>query len=192
MLRRILVCSLLCLAPPAHAGDRDPVRVPPATRGAEAVLIHVDSHGVLNADSAATFGRRKFEGAVRLPGATLDLRSRASGKASLAPVAISLPAGPRIAVLRVADLPATPLYAFGKTTVAAQDWRLVAGESSRDPKDLSFADRSALQGLRGFPRVRRSALDTMLVLRIDGQEESPTFSVGGGVAAAVWNAIPHR
>ena len=37
------------------------------------------------------------------------------------------------------------------------------------------------------PRVRRSALSAALVLRIDGQEDSPLLSVGGGgVAAAMW------
>jgi hypothetical protein len=36
------------------------------------------------------------------------------------------------------------------------------------------------------PRV----LDTTLVFRLDGQDESPVFSVGGGVAASIWQAIP--
>ena len=41
------------------------------------------------------------------------------------------------------------------------------------------------------PRFRRSALGTMLTLRLDGEPESPAFSVGGGgVAAAVWQAVP--
>lgn len=41
------------------------------------------------------------------------------------------------------------------------------------------------------PRHRGSALSTALVLRLDGQDDSPAFSVGGGgVAAAVWRAVP--
>lgn len=41
------------------------------------------------------------------------------------------------------------------------------------------------------PRHRKSALSTALVLRLDGQDESPAFSIGGGgVAAAVWRAVP--
>ncbi|MBB5709190.1 hypothetical protein [Sphingomonas xinjiangensis] len=41
------------------------------------------------------------------------------------------------------------------------------------------------------PRFRRSALGTMLTLRLDGETESPAFSVGGGgVAAVVWQAMP--
>lgn len=41
------------------------------------------------------------------------------------------------------------------------------------------------------PRHRKSALSTALVLRLDGEDESPAFSVGGGgVAAAVWRVVP--
>ena len=41
------------------------------------------------------------------------------------------------------------------------------------------------------PRHRESALSTALVLRLDGEDDSPPFSVGGGgVAAAVWRAVP--
>ncbi|MHA6719371.1 hypothetical protein ACX40Y_07935 [Sphingomonas sp. RS6] len=38
----------------------------------------------------------------------------------------------------------------------------------------------------------RSALDAMLVLRIDGNRDSPALSVGGGVAGAVWEAGTRR
>jgi hypothetical protein len=41
------------------------------------------------------------------------------------------------------------------------------------------------------PRHRNSALSAALVLRLDGQDDSPAFSIGGGgVAAAVWRAVP--
>lgn len=41
------------------------------------------------------------------------------------------------------------------------------------------------------PRHRKSPLSTALVLRLDGQDDSPAFSIGGGgVAAAVWRAVP--
>ncbi|MCX8477553.1 MAG: hypothetical protein MT490_17325 [Sphingomonas sp.] len=41
------------------------------------------------------------------------------------------------------------------------------------------------------PRHRKSPLSTALVLRLDGKDDSPSFSVGGGgVAAAVWRAVP--
>ncbi|WP_448664524.1 hypothetical protein ACG3SL_07555 [Sphingomonas sp. CJ20] len=41
-------------------------------------------------------------------------------------------------------------------------------------------------------RSAGSALKTMLVLRIDGNDESPPFSIGGGVAGALWRALPTR
>ncbi|MDP5278583.1 hypothetical protein Q9Q95_06580 [Sphingomonas sp. DG1-23] len=41
------------------------------------------------------------------------------------------------------------------------------------------------------PRQRRSPLGAAFVLRLDGNDDSPPFSVGGGgVAAAVWQAVP--
>lgn len=41
------------------------------------------------------------------------------------------------------------------------------------------------------PRRRGSPLSAALVLRLDGQDDSPAFSVGGGgVAAAMWRAVP--
>lgn len=53
-----------------------------------------------------------------------------------------------------------------------------------------YAVQEALSEQRK-PRFRRSALGTMLVLKLDGEEESPTFSVGGGgVAEIVWQAAP--
>ncbi|AQR73223.1 hypothetical protein BXU08_05570 [Sphingomonas sp. LM7] len=41
------------------------------------------------------------------------------------------------------------------------------------------------------PRIRKSALSAAFVLKLDGDDDSPPFSVGGGgVAAAVWQAVP--
>jgi hypothetical protein len=41
------------------------------------------------------------------------------------------------------------------------------------------------------PRHRNSPLSAAFVLKIDGSDDSPPFSVGGGgVAAAVWQAVP--
>ncbi|UYY59029.1 hypothetical protein [Sphingomonas sp. S2-65] len=61
---------------------------------------------------------------------------------------------------------------------------ITAGDGGR------YAVRETLSDYRK-PRFRRSALGTMLTLRIDGEAESPAFSVGGGgVAAIVWQAVP--
>jgi hypothetical protein len=41
------------------------------------------------------------------------------------------------------------------------------------------------------PRHRGSPLSAALVLKLDGNDDSPAFSVGGGgVAAAMWRAVP--
>ncbi|MDT8758067.1 hypothetical protein MZO42_05100 [Sphingomonas psychrotolerans] len=41
------------------------------------------------------------------------------------------------------------------------------------------------------PRHRNSPLSAAFVLKLDGNDDSPAFSVGGGgVAAAVWQAVP--
>ncbi|RYD54096.1 MAG: hypothetical protein EOP60_08585 [Sphingomonadales bacterium] len=54
-----------------------------------------------------------------------------------------------------------------------------------------YAVRDGLADYRKPRAFRPSALGAMLVLRIDGKDESPPFSVGGGgVAAALWRAMP--
>ena len=41
------------------------------------------------------------------------------------------------------------------------------------------------------PRHRKSPLSTAFVLKLDGNDDSPSFSVGGGgVAGAMWQAVP--
>jgi hypothetical protein len=41
------------------------------------------------------------------------------------------------------------------------------------------------------PRHRKSPLSTAFVLKLDGNDDSPAFSVGGGgVAGAMWQAVP--
>ena len=54
----------------------------------------------------------------------------------------------------------------------------------------SYAVRDAMS--RQFrPRQPRSPLGAAFVLRLDGKDDSPPFSIGGGgVAAAVWKVVP--
>ncbi|RYD85148.1 MAG: hypothetical protein EOP61_39210 [Sphingomonadales bacterium] len=55
-----------------------------------------------------------------------------------------------------------------------------------------YAVRDLLAEYRKPRGFRPSALSAMLVLRIDGKEESPPLSVGGGgVAAALWKVLPY-
>ncbi|HEX8300527.1 hypothetical protein [Sphingomonas sp.] len=54
-----------------------------------------------------------------------------------------------------------------------------------------YAVRDTLGEYRRPRAFKPSPLSAMLVLRIDGKDESPAFSVGGGgVAAVLWKAMP--
>lgn len=91
-----------------------------------------------------------------------------------------------------------PLVALGiertstsTNTVASAAW----GPGSTLPQVTASAGGSYavydVMRAQPRPRHRNSPLGAALVLRLDGQEESPAFSIGGGgVAAAVWRAVP--
>lgn len=51
-----------------------------------------------------------------------------------------------------------------------------------------FAVRDTLR--RGRRVYRARALDAMVQFRLDGREDTPPLDVAGGVAAALWDAIP--
>lgn len=74
---------------------------------------------------------------------------------------------------------------------ALPNWRIT------EERDATTAEAGGSYAVRDYfsserkPRFRRSALGALLVLKIDGQEDSPPLSVGGGgVAAAVWQVVP--
>jgi hypothetical protein len=68
--------------------------------------------------------------------------------------------------------------------------KLDIGKNTTSVRGSSWAVHDILSDYRK-PRFRRSALSTMLVLRIDGKEESAPLSLGGGgVAQALWKAMP--
>ncbi|UZK66937.1 hypothetical protein [Sphingomonas sp. M1-B02] len=74
---------------------------------------------------------------------------------------------------------------------SADRWNLTPGiEETTSADGGSYAVRDIL---RAQPRRSRrgSPLAAALVLRLDGQEDSEPFSIGGGgVAAALWRAVP--
>lgn len=54
----------------------------------------------------------------------------------------------------------------------------------------SYAVRDTMRDMRR-PHIRKSALSTALVLKIDGNDDTASVGVGGGgVAQAVWRSIP--
>ena len=75
--------------------------------------------------------------------------------------------------------------------VADQSWSpLAMADEATSNAGGSYAVSDAFARMPK-PRVRHSALSAALVLRIDGQEDSPLLSVGGGgVAAAMWKMRP--
>ncbi len=89
--------------------------------------------------------------------------------------------------------PITLVSPYATTDLQAlKSWRVTdrLGVTTKSASGF-YAVRDVLMDHRK-PRVfRPSAFSTMLILRIDGKDESPAFSVGGGgVAAAVWKAMP--
>jgi hypothetical protein len=113
---------------------------------------------------------------------------------SLRPTAVqrfTLPVGKA----RIARVPAETLTAqtgqTRSTSVGAASW----GPGSTLPEVTarsggSYAVHDILRD-QPRPRFRRSPLSAAFVLKLDGNDESPAFSVGGGgVAAAVWQAVP--
>ncbi|MES2443815.1 MAG: hypothetical protein V4574_13370 [Pseudomonadota bacterium] len=70
-------------------------------------------------------------------------------------------------------------------------WRPAALESMTSTFGARYAISDAMRNHQR-PRRRYSALDTMLTFRLDGEEETRSFSVGGAVAGAVWRMLPKQ
>ena len=99
---------------------------------------------------------------------------------------------------------AAPLQPLPKVSVLAERTARRAGGASEPPAwgpGSTLPEVTAHAGgsyavydvMRAQPRPRHrsSPLSTALMLRLDGQDDSPAFSIGGGgVAAAVWRAVP--
>lgn len=67
------------------------------------------------------------------------------------------------------------------------------GPSGRPADNAEGASRAVREALNDYPKPRqpRTALSTALVLRIDGNNDSPSLSVGGGgVASVLWGMRP--
>lgn len=167
MIKGLLVCAVsLVVAMPAMAGDRPGAKTP-APRAV--ALNEATSMALPNRDLAP--GTRAPIRFSLPPEDSTHLRSIRSD------LSISVP----VKSMRRFDLGETG------TNAPSESLRLTEGTADDGGR---YAVRDTLSDYRK-PRFRRSALGTMLVLRIDGQEESPAFSVGGGgVAAAVWRAVP--
>lgn len=98
----------------------------------------------------------------------------------------------RVALISTADDAAQPGWEVRLATnfliergAASDEWRVPVTAQHRESR---LDVRSALSEARAaVPRVsrRRSALDASLVFRLDGREESPAFSLGGGAGTVL-------
>ena len=171
MIKGLLLCAAACAAPlTAMAGDRDLPIIP-------------NLKALLASDGAARTppGRRL---ARPRPTTYVPIAYHGLERGEIrAPTATLLPQEPirLTSTFSIAELRARPFRTFAT---------LDTGADATSARGGSWAVSDILSDHRK-PRFRRSALSTMLVLRIDGEEGSAPLSVGGGgVASALWQVMP--
>jgi hypothetical protein len=168
MLKGLLLCAAACAAPTTvMAGEKDLPSVP-----------NLKASLAAN-DVARSVPGRKVS-SVR-PSAYVPIAYRGLERGDVRSIPVTtIPQAPLRAV-SVAELQTLP------------SWHLASLDTESNATSArggSWAVHDTLSDHRK-PRFRRSAFSTMLVLRIDGQEDSAPLSVGGGgVAAALWQAVP--
>lgn len=180
MIRGLIFCVIACgAAAPALAGERSAALVTPSLLAAPALPVSVHFPGF---DGALTISGDFVVRLRSMPAPTTSLaefESRPTPHFDIAPADAIEP------VTLVSPYAATELHAL-------KSWRVTdrLGPTTTSANGF-YAVRDVLMDHRK-PRVYRpSAFSTMLVLRLDGKDESPSFSVGGGgVAAALWRAMP--
>lgn len=170
MIRGLLLCTAICAAPmPVMAGERDLPIIP-------------DLRALLAADGAPRMPPgRKLTPLRRVT--YLPIAYRGLERDGIR----SFPARP----MQIEPVKLHSSFALEQLR-ALPSWRLAEDPASdaTSVRGGSWAVRDTLADYRK-PRIRRSPLSTMLVLRIDGEEASPPISVGGGgVAAVLWKAVP--
>ena len=181
MIRGLFSCAIACcVAAPGMAGERGAISS--GSRGLQPLLAPV----------AVEFPGR--EGALTIRGdVAVRLRGTRS-KGELAEfedrVATPFDIAPDDAT---APEPITLASPYGDTNSRTlRAWRVTQRLAPVTTTANGFyAVRDGLADYRKPRAYRPSALGAMLVLRIDGKDDSPPFSVGGGgVAAALWRAVP--
>ncbi|MDQ0250927.1 hypothetical protein J2W22_002991 [Sphingomonas kyeonggiensis] len=169
MLKGLLLCAAACAAPTTvMAGDKDLPIVP-------------NVKAMLAADGGVRPAAPGRKVAVSRPATFVPIAYRGLERPDLTTATVSQP----------------PVRLQSGTSVAemkaARDWHLAVVENSENATSArggSWAVYDTLSDHRK-PRFRRSALSTMLVLKIDGKSDTSPVSVGGGgVASALWKAMP--
>lgn len=125
----------------------------------------------------------KAETRAILPEEVVSRKARAARPVPFQLPARAVPAGRR----------AQPLLSTASGATAAFDLPGEGAPSSRPAANAEGASRAVREALDDHrkPRQPRSVFSTALVLRVDGDGDSPSLSVGGGgVASAVWGLFP--
>jgi len=187
MLKAVFVCAVACSSSmPAFAGERSVA--PPGIRAiphrviaaraipvrpipARTVAVAETASASANVHKVSTFELPRRDRAVP---AVYDLRA---------------PSEPNLTAAAYSPVKTTAASPFALTEPRPQPaWQLTS--QSTEVTARAGARYAVGDALADHRRVgpRRSALDAMLVLRIDGSNDSPPLSVGGGVAGAMWKA----
>jgi hypothetical protein len=172
MLKGLFVAAIACcLSMPATAGDKPKVKSGPVLVSAAGAVLRSDTRVSAGRAAAGAAASRRAGGDVFvLPPAPGGLERRVSS-----------------ATLLRSEAAERPSRIDASLDAAAQPRPEVTGSAGG-----SYAVRDYFAA-QPRPRQRRSPLGAMFVLRLDGQEESPSFSVGGGgVPAALWGVMPKR
>jgi hypothetical protein len=168
MFKGLIVCTCACAAAlPALAGDK-PAKLAPAARALQLPERSI-AYGKPAARPAASAGFALSPATVRLSGAPVHASS-----------------------VRLSSEANKNAPSFGYTEAQGlAGWRLTSQRPFQTAEaGGSYAVRDYFAAERK-PRFRRSALGALLVLKIDGQSDSPPISVGGGgVASALWQVVP--
>lgn len=172
MLKGLLLCAAACAAPTTvMAGDKDLPIVP-------------NLRALLAADGAKRVALPGRSGVAQRP-TFLPIAYRGVERREIAVLPAARPVPIEDVVLRtsftIEQLQVQPAWHLPKLDI---------GKNTTSVRGSSWAVYDILSDYRK-PRFRRSALSTMLVLKIDGKEDTSPISLGGGgVAAAMWKAMP--
>lgn len=178
MVRGLIFCAIACgIAAPATAVERS--AAVPAARAIPNLIVPVARRAPALRSVLSIFGDFAVKRRGR-PDRAMVLANFEKQKAESGEMVM-----PQIVRLEQTTL-GSPFAMSSLRTMPA--WRL----SDKLPAvtaraNGNYAVRDTLADYRKPRAFRPSPLSAMLVLRIDGKDESPPFSVGGGgVAAALW------
>ncbi|MBC9031755.1 hypothetical protein IAG41_05065 [Sphingomonas sp. JC676] len=188
MLKTIFICAVACSSSiPAFAGERSVA--PPGLRAIPHRTIPVRAIPVRPIPLRTLPAAESTSASANVHKvSTFDLPRR--DRAAPAVYDLGAPAAARhLTATDYARPETTAVSPFALTEPRPQPaWRLTdkfPEVTARAGARYAVGDTLADHRRVGPPR---SALDTMLVFRIDGSNDSPPLSVGGGVAGAMWKA----